>query len=180
MYSFRYATEEDVDAVVALVQSAYRGNDSRLGWTTEADLLGGQRTDSLEVSELIRKPKSFILLCQREAELMACVHMHNRGDYAYLGMFAVRPSRQGRGIGGLLLERVEKLAFENWQSIAVQMTVISLREDLIAWYVRRGYRSTEEFIPFPYGNERFGLPKRDGLKMLVLRKECGEYFRTNR
>ncbi len=179
MYSFRCASEDDIDAIVALVQSAYRGDDSRAGWTTEADLLDGQRTDHREVGELIRRPQSFILLCERETTLLACVHLHNRGDHAYLGMFAVNPLRQGQGIGRLLLDRAENLAFESWQNEAVQMTVISLREDLITWYLRRGYHSTKEFVPFPYGDERFGIPRRDDLRMLVMRKERRDYLRTN-
>jgi GNAT superfamily N-acetyltransferase len=175
MFSIRYAVDEDVNAIVALVQSAYRGDDSRVGWTTEADLLDGQRTDEQEVVELIRKPQSLILLCEGNGELLASVHLHNRGDYAYLGMFAVRPTKQGQGVGKYLLEQAEKLAFVDWGCDMLQMTVISLRKDLIAWYQRRGYRPTQEQVAFPYGDERFGVPKRDDLVLQVLCKEAGDH-----
>ncbi|MDH5472271.1 MAG: GNAT family N-acetyltransferase [Gammaproteobacteria bacterium] len=170
MYSFRIATEHDIEVIVALVESAYRGNASRAGWTTEADLLDGQRTDAEEVSRLIKADDSCILLCQQDSKIVASVHLLNKHSYGYLGMFAVTPAEQGKGIGKLLLAEAEKLICNKWHCPLLHMTVISLRKDLIAWYERRGYKSSGHFLPFPYGDERYGLPKRDDLKLIVLEK----------
>jgi uncharacterized glyoxalase superfamily protein PhnB/GNAT superfamily N-acetyltransferase len=157
-----------VPAVVALVQSAYRGEASRAGWTTEADLLDGQRTDSEEVGGLISKPGSEILLAEAPGELVASCHLERRSAAtAYFGMFAVRPGRQGGGIGRVVLHEAARLA-ATWGCTELRMTVIRQRTDLIAWYVRRGYRPTGETLPFPYGDERFGRPRRDDLEFAVL------------
>jgi ribosomal protein S18 acetylase RimI-like enzyme len=171
MHHIRYATQQDVAAIVGLVQSAYRGDASRLGWTTEADLIDGQRTDAREVAELISQPNSYILVYEQQGRLLASMHLQDRDSHAYLGMFAVRPEAQGQGVGKILLAEAERQAFHVWRRPVLQMTVISLRQDLIAWYQRRGYRLTDEFLPFPYGEPRFGLPKRDDLQLQVLRKE---------
>lgn len=170
-YNFRFATLDDVESVVAIVQSAYRGEVSRKGWTTEADLLDGQRTDSNEVTSVIRQPSSYILLCEQEGRLQASVHLLNEQEHAYLGMFAVRPELQDRGIGRTVIEQAESIVFEEWHSPALRMTVISLRKELISWYQRRGYQLTGETAAFPYGDERFGLPKRDDLEFIVLEKK---------
>lgn len=168
--TFRAATHADMDAIVTLVQSAYRGESSRAGWTTEADFLDGQRTDSGEVAELIAAPESCLVLGTHASELLACAHVQKQGEAGYFGMFAVRPALQGRGIGGALLAEAERLARDEWKCGAMQMSVITLRIELIAWYERRGYRRTSVFKPFPYGQERFGRPRRDDLRMELLRK----------
>lgn len=170
MYSFRYAGRKDAPSIVALVQSAYRGDDSRRGWTTEADIIDGQRTDQEEVLALISGSRSCILLCEQADRLLATVNLQNRGETGYLGMFAVRPEEQGRGLGKLMLSRSEQIVFRDWQCSRLEMTVISLRHDLIDWYRRRGYRLTESFEPFPYGQPRYGLPRRDDLVLQVLCK----------
>lgn len=174
MKSIRYASQQDVPAIVSLVQAAYRGDASRIGWTTEADLIDGQRTDAREVSDLIRQLNSYILVYEQQGQLLASVHLQDQGSHAYLGMFAVRPQAQGQGVGKMLLAEAERQVFEIWQRPFLQMTVISLRQDLIAWYLRRGYQLTDEFLPFPYGEPRFGLPKRDDLQLQVLRKQSAE------
>lgn len=168
--SCRQANSNDVDAILALVHSAYRGDASRIGWTTEADLLDGTRTDADEVGELICKPNSCILLCEQQQTLQASVHLENRGDHAYLGMFAVSPQAQRQGIGKLLLASAENLVSEQWHCGLLQMTVITLREELIAWYQRRGYERTGELRSFPYGQPRYGDPRRDDLVLEVLQK----------
>ena len=174
MYSFRFATIDDVAAIVDLVQSAYRGEVSRQGWTTEADLLDGQRTDGDEVSRLISHQSSCVLLCEQGEKIIACVHLLNKHKYAYLGMFAVRPDRQASGVGRLLLEEAEQCVFNRWHCPVLRMAVISLREDLIAWYGRRGYKANGEFKPFPYGDERYGIPRRDDLVLRVLEKRLSD------
>ncbi|NBU24797.1 MAG: GNAT family N-acetyltransferase [Gammaproteobacteria bacterium] len=182
----RPARLDDADALSALVNSAYRGDSSRVGWTTEADLLGGQRTDPEALREFIAAGETSgdrVLLVhdgaaaiaapgapQTAAAIDACVQLERHGDEAYLGMFTVRPTLQGGGLGRLLLAGAERDARRRWGVTAVHMTVIAQRPELIAWYERRGYRATGETVPFPYGDARFGEPRRDDLHFVVLRK----------
>ncbi|AXE25250.1 GNAT family N-acetyltransferase [Streptomyces globosus] len=167
---FRPAVEADVPELVALVESAYRGDASRAGWTTEADLLDGQRTDPDGVRAVIRTPGSVLLAVERDGELVACCQLEHRGDHAYFGMFAVRPGLQGGGLGKEVLAEAERRCREMWAAKEMRMTVVSLREELIAYYERRGYRRTGELSPFPYGDERFGVPLRDDLAFELLVK----------
>lgn len=179
---FRAATPADVNAVVALTQSAYRGDASSAGWTTEADLLDGQRTDVPEVAELIARSDVKVLLAERPSagaeqdwQLVAsCVVERLSGEHAgdgYFGMFSVRPDAQGNGAGRALLAEAERIARDEWHCRAMRMTVIDVRAELLAWYERRGYRRTGEYRPFPYGDERFGVPKRDDLRFEWLVKD---------
>jgi ribosomal protein S18 acetylase RimI-like enzyme len=167
----RAAVEADIPAVVVLVDSAYRGDSGRRGWTTESDLLDGRRTDAADVAEVIARPDIQILLLEREGQLLASCHLERQGDAAYFGMFAVDPSQQAAGLGKRLLGEAERIAREVWQCRAMEMTVIVQRAELIAWYERRGYRRTGTCKPFPYGNERFGIPRRDDLRFEVLVKD---------
>ena len=168
---FRTAIPADVPAIVALVESAYRGDSGRRGWTTESDLLDGQRTDAAGVALLLGQPGSMLLLAERDGVLLASCHIERRGDSGYFGMFAVDPAQQGSGLGKTVLAEAERIAREEWHCSAMHMTVIVQRAELIAWYERRGYRRTGEYQPFPYGDERFGIPRRDDLRFEVLRKE---------
>jgi len=170
MNRYRKATLQDVDAIVELVESAYRGEASRAGWTTEADLLDGQRTDADEVSRLIQQEDSLILMCERNGVLAASVHLHKKPDSTYLGMFAVQPGLQGGGIGRCLLTEAEQYVLNEWQCRLLRMLVISQRKELVAWYQRRGYRATGKMVPFPYGDARYGLPRRDDLVLMILEK----------
>lgn len=171
---FRNATPRDIDAIVALVQSAYRGDASRAGWTTEADLLDGRRTDADDVRACIERPGSVILLASDAAtrELVACAHVSQEDGNGYFGMFSVRPTMQGAGVGKQLLARAERLVFNHWRLPSLRMTVIDVRAELIAFYERRGYRRTGIHKPFPYGDERFGQPRRDDLRFEVLEKRA--------
>lgn len=169
--AFRQAVETDIDAIVALVQSAYRGEASRQGWTTEADLLDGQRTDPADVAQVLAARDSAVLLAHADNALLACCHVERHGDAAYFGMFAVHPPRQGSGLGRLVLEAAERYAQQTWQCRAMHMKVIDVRRDLMAWYERRGYRRTGEYSPFPYGDERFGIPRRADLKFELMVKD---------
>ncbi|MGH8891185.1 MAG: GNAT family N-acetyltransferase [Acidothermaceae bacterium] len=171
---FRDATLDDAAAVVALVESAYRGEASKAGWTTEADLLHGQRTDPESVKAIVESPAARIVVAADGAtgELLACCQIERRAEgAAYFGMFAVRPGLQGGGVGKALLAEAERRAREEWRADHMEMTVITQREELIAWYVRRGYAKTGDSRPFPYGDERFGLPLRDDLEFSVLVKK---------
>ncbi|MET9322289.1 GNAT family N-acetyltransferase [Streptomyces sp. NPDC003038] len=168
--SFRSAVEADVTELVALVESAYRGDASRGGWTTEADYLEGRRTDEDGVRQIINAPDGTLLVVERAGELVACCQLEHRGDHAYFGMFAVRPGLQGGGLGKEILAEAERRARETWGAQEMRMTVVNVREELIAYYVRRGYRRTGELSPFPYGDERFGIPLRDDLAFELLVK----------
>ena len=193
--AFRTATPADVDAIVALVESAYRGDASRLGWTTEADFLDGRRTGADDVLTQIERPQSRMLLAEQSGILLACAHVaidtltHHETvgqavpqagsaidpvttetRTAYFGMFSVRPGLQNAGIGKAVLAEAERIACDEWQLSTMQMTVIDIRTELIAWYERRGYRRTGITKPFPYGDARFGLPKRNDLRFEILEK----------
>ena len=168
--SFRNAEAADIAAIVSLVESAYRGDASRAGWTTEADLLDGQRVDARGVAELVAKPHSRVLLGESGAVLLACAHIEKQGQACYFGMFSVRPKLQGAGIGQQMMGEAERIARDEWKCVQMEMTVISVRDELIAWYARRGYRRSGVFKPFPYGDEHFGIPKRDDLRFEMLVK----------
>ncbi|WP_330456206.1 GNAT family N-acetyltransferase [Streptomyces sp. NBC_00820] len=168
--AFRDAVDTDVDALVALVESAYRGDASRAGWTTEADILEGQRTDPEGVLQVIKSPDGRLLTVERDGRIVACCHLEHRGDHAYFGMFAVSPTLQGAGLGKAVMAEAERRARAAWGVSEMHMTVISVRDDLIAWYERRGYRRTGTMTPFPYGDERFGVPQRDDLQFELLVK----------
>ncbi|GGX95810.1 N-acetyltransferase [Streptomyces fructofermentans] len=169
--TFRDAADADVDALVALVESAYRGDSSRTGWTTEADILEGRRTDAEGVREVMKAPDGRLLTVERDGAIVACCQLEHRGDHAYFGMFAVSPALQGAGLGKVIIAEAERIAREIWGVREMHMTVISVREDLIAWYERRGYRRTGRMTPFPYGDERFGIPQRDDLRFELLVKD---------
>lgn len=168
---FRAATAADVSAIVALVESAYRGESSRTGWTTEADLLHGQRTDAEEVSALLAREDAVLLVALRHGHVVATCQLQKRGARAYFGMFAVSPTVQGGGVGTRVIRYAERYAAEQWASRHLEMTVIRQRTDLIAFYERRGYRDTGIRSPFPYGEERFGVPQRDDLEFTLLEKD---------
>ncbi len=187
---FRAATPADIDALVALVESAYRGDASRVGWTTEADLLDGRRTGADDIAACIERERSILLVLERvmaermvdghKSELLACAHLavehadehhHDKQPAAgYFGMFSVRPQLQGSGLGKLMLAEAERIMRDDWQLPLMRMTVIDVRDELIAFYERRGYRRTGIHKPFPYGDERFGIPRRDDLRFEVLEK----------
>jgi len=198
--SFRFADLNDVPAIVGLVESAYRGEASREGWTTEADLLRGQRTDEAMVADGLRRREARMLLAESAGELVGCCELTEPGGErdtqasgeagdgsttaadaphgsspasapagaAYLGMFAVRPNRQGAGIGRAVLDEAARIARDDWGADTLELTTIRQREDLIAWYERRGFHRTGEVRPFPYDEPRYGLPQRDDLAQAVL------------
>lgn len=182
--ALRLARRDEAEAVSALVNSAYRGDSSRAGWTTEADLLGGQRTDPAALREFMVVGETAldrVLLVHDGAAgetglgrlPEACVQLERRGGDAYLGMLTVQPTRQASGLGKRLLDAAECWAAAHWGARAIIMTVITQRPELIAWYERRGYSATGETAPFPYGDTRFGEPKRPDLQFIVLRKPLG-------
>jgi len=172
--SFRDASDADVPALVALVTSAYRGEASRVGWTTEADLLDGNRIDPDVLLHDIARPRSRVLLAERDGALLACAHVCEEEGAGYFGMFSVRPDLQGAGLGKALLAEAERVAREDWRLPRMRMTVIDVRDELIAFYERRGYRRTGIRKPFPYGDARYGIPLRDDLRFEILEKPLPE------
>lgn len=203
---FRLALPSDVEAIVALVESAYRGEPSRSGWTTEADLLDGRRTDAGAVAEQVGGPASLVLLAERlgppgtadgppsggggrtareeerrpAGRLLGCCALERIAPgRAYFGMFAVWPTEQGRGLGAAILGEAERVAALQWKATCLEMTVIAQREDLLSWYARHGYERTGETREFPYGDERFGVPRRPDLFFLVLEKKLARTVRRS-
>jgi len=175
LLTFRAATHADTPALVSLVESAYRGDASRKGWTTEADMLDGRRTGADDIDACISRSRSRIVVAERASgtgvpELLACAHVAVEDGAGYFGMFSVRPNLQGGGIGKAVLAEAERIVRDEWKVPTMRMTVIDIRDELIAFYERRGYRRTGIKKPFPYGDERFGLPKRDDLRFEVLEK----------
>ncbi len=154
------ATPADTAQLVRLVNSGYRGDESRKGWTTEADLLEGIRTDESSMLAMIRKEHVVILKAIDDMdEMVGCVYLELQHKSLYLGMLTVSPTLQGAGIGKYLLSAAEKLA-EEFQCERIIMTVISERTELIDWYKRRGYRDTGVRKPFPMTDPKFGLPRK--------------------
>lgn len=168
--SFRQARLEEVGFIVELVNSAYRGEASKAGWTTEADLLDGQRTDEHEIKNLIEDENSMILLCLQGDEVIGSVNLQRKGEAGYLGMFVVKPTLQGAGIGKRFLQAAEEICRQKWNSKKMTMSVITLRAELIAFYERRGYQRTGEMLPFPKdpGN---GIPRVENLQFEMLEKD---------
>jgi ribosomal protein S18 acetylase RimI-like enzyme len=167
---FREAVVEDAAAVAALVNSCYRGDSSREGWTTEADLLDGTRTNEEEIRSLITSAGSLILLCAEGHEIIGSVHLQQEGSSGYLGMLVVKPGLQGAGLGRQLMESAEHLVREKWGSRRITMNVFTARPELIAYYERRGYRRTGKAKPFE-PHDVHGIPRVEGLELEVLEKD---------
>ncbi len=162
------ASVADAPALDQLVNSAYRGDSSRQGWTTEADLLSGTRTDVNAIIQLIEQPDTIVLKYEEESELLGCVELKNENGKLYLGMLSVKPNLQGKGIGKQLLKAAETEAAK-LKCTSLFMTVISVRKELIDWYVRHGYKATGERKPFAFNDPRFGIVKQP-LEFIVLEK----------
>ncbi len=152
------ATVEDVLALNILVNSAYRGESSKKGWTTEEHLLGGIRITEEELIQNIRKTDTFILKYTEAEQILGCMMLVEKENALYLGMLTVSPELQGSGIGKKLLKSAEIFAKEKGIS-KIEMTVISIRFELVLWYERHGYVKTGETKPFPMDNPDFGEPK---------------------
>jgi ribosomal protein S18 acetylase RimI-like enzyme len=170
--SILVAEEKDIPSLVALMDSAYRGENSKQGWTSEADLfIGNRRTDEATLTNLVKKPGAIFLKYLNEKGVIdGCVFLHKKDAKIYLGMFSVSPTAQGKGIGKKLLMAAEEYA-KSQNCTSIYMTVITVREELIAWYEKYGYLKTGRVLPFPV-DERFGIPTQP-LKMLVLEKAIG-------
>lgn len=166
---FLTAQIQNATDIAQLVNGAYRGDTSRLGWTTEADILDGLRTSAEEVKQLITTENTLILLCFDGAELIGSVCLERDLHTAHIGMFVVKPTLQNSGIGKALLAAAEQMAQEKWAVTTFQMHVISIRHALIAFYERRGYQRTGELSDFPI-NPAVWKPKLANLQLITLEK----------
>ncbi len=178
----RLATESDIPRINLLVNGAYRGEYAKKGWTSEAHILGGQRTDEMALLDELRLKGSFFYLLEAdpkaeesqnsssfEKKLQACILIQIKQDFAYFGMITVDPGSQNQGLGRLVLENAEKI-IERFQIRKIKMYVISERQELIDWYLRRGYILNGEREAFPSSNPRFGVPLKSNLEFVVLEK----------
>ncbi len=173
MLNFHKAELIDASAISELINSAYRGESSRAGWTTEADLLDGLRTNTQEIASIIKRDDAFILIGVLNDQIIAticCERQIMHGRYtAHLGMIAVKPTLQNQGHGAVVIQAAEAIASREWRVVGFHMAVISIRTELIAFYERLGYARTGEFKDFPV-NSALWQPKVIGLNLEYLAK----------
>jgi ribosomal protein S18 acetylase RimI-like enzyme len=165
------ATSVDFDELVIFVNNAYRGKSAEAGWASEAKVIGGQRIDSTVLAETFTKATVLLMRDHDKAPLAGCVSLEPTAEPAvwYLSMLAIDPQRQADGLGRTLLSYAEDYVKARGAQ-RVRITVIWLRHSLIEWYERRGYRRTGKTEPFPYDDQRFGVPTRDDLYFEVFEK----------
>ncbi|MGA2777220.1 MAG: GNAT family N-acetyltransferase [Steroidobacteraceae bacterium] len=176
-WSISVCSADDLDAVVDLVNAAYRGERGQAGWTSEIGMLDGQRInlDALRADLAVAAAAHVSILTSRDAaELLACVRVEHTTaaggrSVCSIGMLAVRPGAQDRGLGRVLLQHAENEGRAAGAQVA-RITVVSVRDSLIAWYERQGYRRTGETEQFPYEDARFGTPLRADLQFVALEK----------
>jgi ribosomal protein S18 acetylase RimI-like enzyme len=162
------ATSADAPALNQLVNNAYRGAESKKGWTTEADMLDGTRIDEAALLDLLTRPDTIVLKYEENNELLGCVELRKEENKLYLGMLSVKPDTQGKGVGKKLLAAAEDIAHA-LHCTAIKMNVIDGRQELIDWYIRCGYKLTGERKPFIVPDTRWGIPKRP-LEFVLLEK----------
>lgn len=169
---FTAITDDDVPAIVALMNRAYRGTGEAVGWATDAAYLSGDRTTAaLLRADLSARPQARVLKWVADGRLLGCAWLEPLGDGRwYLGSLATAPEEQNRGLGRTLLAAAEAWAMARGAT-RMRLTVVNVRETLLAWYLRRGYAPTGETEPFPYGDDRFGTPLRDDLRFVVLERQ---------
>ena len=170
---FEAINDADVPGIVSLMNRAYRGSGSSAAWNSEAGYIAGDRTtESFLRADLLARPEASFLkwVDPSSGKLSGCVWLEPlpQGIW-YLGSLAADPDRQNAGLGKTLLAAAEQWVRERGGS-GIRMTVVNVRDTLIAWYLRRGYHVTGETEPFPYGDTRFGTPLREDLEFIVLAK----------
>lgn len=167
------ATLEDVSVVTKLINVAYRGDSSKKGWTTEANLLEGLRTTEQELTKTIQNPKNTLLKFTENHKIIGCVLLIETGNQLNLGMLTVSPDLQNSGIGKQLLQQAEIQASALGLPKIV-LNVISVREELIAWYQRNGYIVTGIRQPFPVSNIHIPISN-EPLEFMVLEKRISSF-----
>ncbi len=166
--NIRVASMADIPALSTLVNSAYRGENSKVGWTTEADLLDGIRTSEASLIEMVNGKNAVLLVAEDEKNLLGCVYLEQQEDVLYLGMLTVSPEQQGKKLGAQLMNASEQRA-KSLGCKTIRMTVITVRDTLIAYYQRKGYTDTGARQPFPT-DPKFGIPKQP-LEFMVMEKK---------
>ena len=164
----RIASKSDASEIAALVNKAYRPSPHERGWTHEADLVTGQRTSSEQVLSLFAPKSSILVLCQRSA-IVACVHLQGGQSSVYIGMLATEPASQAQGLGKQMLFHAEQYAVEHFNATVFQMSVLSSRPELIAFYERRGYVRSGDVEEYPV-SAGVGQPMVEGLQVEALVK----------
>lgn len=167
------ATTKDISALNTLINSAYRGESSKKGWTTEANILDGSRTTENELKEIIENNKNTILKYTEGNKIIGCVLLVEKESELYLGMLTVSPELQNSGIGKKLMLQAE-LHASNLRLSKIAMTVISVREELISWYKRKGYVDTGVRQPFPT-SDVFSQTSNEPLEFMVLEKSIAKF-----
>jgi len=162
------AVAEDITSLNILINSAYRGEFSKKGWTTEAHILEGSRTTEAELLEIIQDASNTILKFSDNGKIIGCVLLKAKANELYLGMLTVSPELQNSGVGKKLLQQAEIFASE-MSLPKIVMTVITVREELIAWYKRNGYVDTGAREPFPV-SDVFNPTTLEPLEFMVLEK----------
>ncbi len=163
------AQELHAEPLAEFINRAYRGDSSKAGWTTEADLIDGTRTDANLIREVIDNEDSTLLLLTEGHQIIACVELRIEGHKTYLGMLTVDPTRQGQGLGKKMMAAAEAHAKSNGSRM-IYMTVLTPRKELIAWYERHGYKNTGQTKPFAFNDPRYGQPK-EPLEFVILTKK---------
>ncbi len=167
---FSYAVLADAHALVELIRSAYRGDVSRQGWASEADLVAGDRIDESGVRDLITAPGSTLLVLRGGTDMVACCQLEHRGEgLVYFGTFAVAPRAQARGVGRRLMAEAERVAKTKFTACTLEMTVLAQQDRLIGYYEHRGFHRTGETRPFP-ADPVFARPLVNDLRFVVLQK----------
>lgn len=173
MLNFHKAELVDAEAIATLINTAYRGETSRKGWTTEADILDGLRTTTAEIGKIIKSENAFILIGVLKDAVVAtmCCEWQELAfkDTVHFGMIAVKPSLQNKGYGKTLIQAAEAICLREWRVVGFHMAVISIRHELIAFYERLGYKRTGEFAEFPVKSDLW-QPKVEGLNLQYLAK----------
>jgi ribosomal protein S18 acetylase RimI-like enzyme len=167
------ALESDYPAIIDLANLAYRGTGPGASWNIENFIEGKRINDSLLREELAAKPNAHLLTYRDEPDgpILGTVLLDpQQNGVWYLGLFTIHPQLQKQKLGRTLLSSAEDFAKQRGAR-RIQMTVVNVRDVLIAWYERRGYTLTGETRPFPYGDDRFGKPTRDDLHFVVLQKD---------
>jgi GNAT superfamily N-acetyltransferase len=168
------AVEADYVPIIELVNLSFRGVGASAGWNSEADFIEGQRlTESLLRDDLAAKPDAFLLTYREDpnGDLLGTVWLEPKNNRVwYLGLLTVRSDLQNRQLGRALLAAAEGFAKQRG-ACRIRMSVVNARDTLIAWYERRGYLLTGETQPFPYDDQRFGIPLREDLHFVLLEKD---------
>ncbi|MFT4021290.1 MAG: GNAT family N-acetyltransferase [Acinetobacter sp.] len=162
------ATSEHIPQLLDLVNIAYRSKTNQ-GWTSEADLVSGDRIHTYHLNEILSDPSSKIFIIFQASQLVACVHINISNQSCYIGMLTTHPDVQNQGIGKIMLDYAEKFALNHYAITSFTLSVLSARTELINYYKRRGYEMTNIVDAYPH-NANVGIPKSDTLTVLHLIK----------